>query len=245
MSFGERLKKILTTQGRSQAWLARQLGVHRSTFNNWAQGRATPPPEIIRRTAEVLNVSADVLLGVEGEAYPLNHGMAPPVGSQQQEETPESEQQRAAIIIPREEIGEHHRGRVVPIVGRIAAGDTIITTDEAEQFLPGDADAFVLFEGAPPHAFAVRVVGNSMDPPYRSDDIVIADGDRPVRHGLAVVVFQENDLRVARLKIMHLEPEEVLLLSTNPAYPPMRLPRQAVAGAWTVIAHLRRNKGRQ
>jgi len=61
----------------------------------------------------------------------------------------------------------------------------------------------------------------------------------------ALVVFQGNDLRVAWLKIMHLEQEEVLLLLTNPACPPMRLPRQAVAGAWTVIAHLRRNNARQ
>jgi len=226
--FGERLRSLI--HGRQKKFAA-EVGISESHLSQILAERRTPSPLLVKRLADVLGVREEWLLTGKGP--------------QRSQGVPDRDQEIALVEIPREDINEHHRGRVVPIVGRIAAGDTIITTDEAEQFLPGDADAFVLFENAPPHAFAVRVVGDSMDPPYRSGDIVIADGDRPVRHGLAVVVFEEDGFRLARLKIMHVEPEEVLLLSTNPAFPPMRLPRQAVAGAWTVIAHLRRNNARQ
>jgi len=120
----------------------------------------------------------------------------------------------------------------VPIVGRIAAGDTITTTEEAH--------AYVLVDDPAPQAFAIRVVGDSMDPPYRSGDVVVADRDRPVNRGLAVVLFEQSGARTARLKVLYPENGTVTLLSTNPRYAPLRLTRRAVRGAWEVIAHLSR-----
>ena len=120
----------------------------------------------------------------------------------------------------------------MPIVGRVAAGDTITTTEEA--------DAYALVDDPASQAFAVRVVGDSMDPPYRAGDVVVADRDRPVNRGLAVVLFEQGEARTARLKVLYPENGTVTLLSTNPRYAPLRLTRGAVRGAWEVISHLRR-----
>jgi SOS-response transcriptional repressor LexA len=142
--------------------------------------------------------------------------------------------------VPGEEVPPDWRGRFVPILGRLAAGEGIDVV-EAEQFPPGAADSFVEYRGAPARAFAVRVVGDSMLPGHQSGDLVVVAPDCPVQMGLACVLYEtdEGD-RVARLKRLRREGRWVYLESTNPAFPPVRLEARRLVGAFAVAAHLPR-----
>ena len=43
---GEKLLAILARLDRSQAWVARQLGINRSTLHQYVRGTRTFPPEV-------------------------------------------------------------------------------------------------------------------------------------------------------------------------------------------------------
>lgn len=143
-------------------------------------------------------------------------------------------------IVATEEIPEDAdpRGQYVPLIGRLSAGAGADTV-EAEQFAPGRADAYLIYMGAPEAAFAVRVVGDSMLPDYADGDLVVVDGAKPVRSGVACVLVRHAGDRVARLKRIVYKGKIAILESLNPAYPPVRHPARNVA-AFALIRHLPR-----
>jgi putative transcriptional regulator len=56
MEWKSRLKDILDEQGRSQAWLAKQVNVYDKTLRNWVNGKNHPPANKLFEIAEILNV---------------------------------------------------------------------------------------------------------------------------------------------------------------------------------------------
>ena len=51
----------LATQGRSQQWLARQLGIHRSLLTHYKAGRRQMPEALVRRSAELLGLPVSIV----------------------------------------------------------------------------------------------------------------------------------------------------------------------------------------
>jgi len=138
-------------------------------------------------------------------------------------------------LVTAEDLPDKWHGHFVPLLGCLAAGEGIETA-EAEAHPPGWADTFIEFEG-PISAFAVRVVGDSMQPTYHQGDIVIADGAQPVRSGIACVVYDTDDGRRARLKRLKVTKRTAVLESINADHPPVKLPATKVE-AYRIIAHL-------
>ena len=64
MSFSELLKQCRKKQGVSQAELAAKLGVTQQAVGKWESGKSSPDPSTVARIAELLNTTADYLLGV-------------------------------------------------------------------------------------------------------------------------------------------------------------------------------------
>ncbi len=88
--FGERLKALRTKAGLSQKALATKLFISQQAVAGWELEKGSPNPETLLRIAEILNVSADYLLG----------------RTDQKEEKPTPED------------GDGHSGNVVKIAGR-------------------------------------------------------------------------------------------------------------------------------
>ena len=63
MSFSELLKQCRKKQGVSQAELASRLGVTQQAVGKWESGKSSPDPSTVARIAELLNTTADYLLG--------------------------------------------------------------------------------------------------------------------------------------------------------------------------------------
>ena len=64
-AFAERLKQLRTERKLTQVRLAELLGVGGRVYHRWENGDATPHLDTLVKIAEVLQVSADELLGIQ------------------------------------------------------------------------------------------------------------------------------------------------------------------------------------
>lgn len=65
--FNENLKIARERKGISQKEMAEQIGVAKSTYSLYESGNREPNVQTIKKIADVLNVTADELLGLEDE----------------------------------------------------------------------------------------------------------------------------------------------------------------------------------
>ena len=61
----DRIKKLREQNEMTQAFLAKKLGITRSSVNAWEMGISTPSTQYIAELTSVFDVSTDFLLGVE------------------------------------------------------------------------------------------------------------------------------------------------------------------------------------
>ncbi|MBN1943710.1 MAG: LexA family transcriptional regulator [Phycisphaerae bacterium] len=125
----------------------------------------------------------------------------------------------------------------LPIIGRLAAGTGMDTT-EAEEYPTGIAAQYLKFHGAPKNAFALRVQGASMQPEFFDGDIVIVDTRTVVSSGICAVVIDADGVSDARLKRLTVQKDKAILESLNPDYPPIRLPVDRIRCAYAIWRHL-------
>lgn len=76
--FSERLKALRKAKGLSQGALSALLGVTQQAVGKWETGRSTPDPKTVARLAELLDTTADFLLGI---TQPQPQQFGGPVGS--------------------------------------------------------------------------------------------------------------------------------------------------------------------
>lgn len=65
---GKKIKKLRKTSGITQAELARELGITRSSVNAWEMGVSLPSTMFVIKLSQIFQVSTDYLLDVEREA---------------------------------------------------------------------------------------------------------------------------------------------------------------------------------
>lgn len=64
VEFGERLRKLRKERNLTQKQLATLIGVKNSVISFYEVGDRTPSPEVLKKLAVALHVSADTLLGI-------------------------------------------------------------------------------------------------------------------------------------------------------------------------------------
>ena len=64
----ERIKHMREQRGMTQAGLAKRLGITRSSVNAWELGISVPSTQYLVELAEIFQVSADYLLGLNRSA---------------------------------------------------------------------------------------------------------------------------------------------------------------------------------
>ena len=65
VEFGEKLRQLRKEKNLTQRQLADLVGLKNSVISFYEVGERVPSPEIIKKLAAVLHVSADYLLGIE------------------------------------------------------------------------------------------------------------------------------------------------------------------------------------
>lgn len=133
----------------------------------------------------------------------------------------------------------------VPLINNVAAGYPAEFTDL--DYPARAADEYITCPGlSDPHAFAARVVGDSMQPQYHQGDIVIFSPQRPTPPGCDCFVRFEGSGE-STFKRIFFEPGEdgtadalIRLQPLNNFYAPRVLPREQVAGLYAAAYVMRR-----
>lgn len=125
-------------------------------------------------------------------------------------------------------------GILIPVINQLAAGYPNDYDDKG--YPPGGADDYVRCPDLhDPHAFAVRVVGDSMEPKYHEGDIIIFSPAAGVESGHDCFV-RMTDPYETTFKQVFFDPNGIVRLQPhNPKYPPMMLPRERVTGIWKAV----------
>lgn len=116
----------------------------------------------------------------------------------------------------------------VPIIGQIACGQPIT----AQQNIDGYAD---LPDGVSAD-FALKCVGDSMEPTFEHGDLVLIKQTPDVSNGQIAAVGIDGE---ATLKRIYRQNETIMCVSENPAYAPMVFPAQDVTIYGLAVGYVR------
>ncbi len=129
----------------------------------------------------------------------------------------------------------YEAGRLIPVINKVAAGYPADFDDL--DYPVGIADDYVRGPDIhDPNAFAVRVVGDSMEPKFAEGDIVIFSPAAEVRSGDDCFV-RFTDPHETTFKRVFLEPDnKVRLHPRNENHPPMTVDGKRINGIYRAVA---------
>ena len=130
-------------------------------------------------------------------------------------------------------------GRLVPVINQVAAGYPVDYDDMG--YPPGAANDYVRCPDLhDPHAFAVRVIGDSMEPKYRQGDIIIFSPDLEVRSGDDCFIRMTDPHETTFKQVFMEDGQAIRLQPRNQAYPPMTMPRERINGIYRAVIRYER-----
>jgi len=130
-------------------------------------------------------------------------------------------------------------GKLVPIINSVVAGYPADYDDMG--YPPGGADDYVRSPDLhDPNAFAVRVVGDSMEPKYHEGDIVVFSPAADVDNGDDCFVRLTDPHETTFKQVFFEEKDQIRLQPRNNMYAPMILPREKVNGIWRAVIRYER-----
>lgn len=195
MNLGERITAARKAAGLSKSELARRLGRSPSAVTQWESGETKA-----LRGESLIGIAQAT--GVRAEW--LETGRGP----------------MRADAVDNVTSGPELRGKV-PLISWTTAG----TWADVEDWHPvGNGEEWVYTTArVGPHAFALRVIGDSMEPRIPDGSIVILDPDKSFHHGAIVLAKRTTDQQ-ATLKQLWYDGATPQLRPLNPRYPILDMP---------------------
>ncbi|MDO8302200.1 MAG: S24 family peptidase, partial [Sedimentisphaerales bacterium] len=125
-------------------------------------------------------------------------------------------------------------GRLVPIINKVAAGYPVDFDDL--QYPVGVADDYVRCPDLhDANAFAVRVVGDSMEPKFHEGDIVVFSPAAEVRTGDDCFIRFSLPHETTFKRVFFEDGDKVRLQPRNEKYPPMTADGKRINGIYRAI----------
>ena len=208
MTFGDLLALYRGKTGLTQKELADRLGIQYQQVSAYERDLTFPRKGRLIQICEILNAPYAEL--AEAKFHSQNPGL------------PEA-------AFPYE---SRRRLPPIPLIGLAAAGQGLFpnlegTAVAADDYLDRPDDL------RDEQVYGVRVFGDSMIPVVKPGSIVIASLEASCQNGdLAVVVTQDGE---AMIKLVYYKGEELLLRSTNPAFPERRIARRDILHLHPVV----------
>lgn len=195
MKIGERIRTVRERLGLSQSDIARKLGIRPQSVQAWESGSTSPRRSYIPGLCEILGVSKQWLeFGLEIESVPTSS-------------------EKGSNIAP---TTIQFRPKSVPVISWVQAGQWNEVFDNHPVGQGEDQVTSTVKVG--PHAFALKVRGDSMEPEFPDGSIIIVEPDREARHGSYVVVRLKEEME-ATFKQLILDGDRKYLKPLNPRYP--------------------------
>jgi SOS-response transcriptional repressor LexA len=197
MGIGDRIRTRRKEVGVSVSQIAAACDISVQAVYAWERGdTGTLKGHNLVATAEILKVN---------EKW-LQHGRSP--------------KERKSSAVSNNEPGPALRAKV-PVISWTTAGTW---ADIQDPFPPGKAEDWVwTTKSVGPNAFALRVVGDSMEPKIPEGAIVIIDPGAPYKHGSIVLAKRTQDQQ-ATLKQLWYDGETPMLKPLNSRYQILEMP---------------------
>lgn len=113
--------------------------------------------------------------------------------------------------------------RMVPVLGKITAGEPIFDANSIEDWIPVDISMIRIYGADLNQYYYLRIHGDSMEPLFNEKDMVLVK-QGPVEDGqIAVVLCGAEDACVKKIQYLP-EQKLLMLISRNPNYPPVTKP---------------------
>jgi len=113
--------------------------------------------------------------------------------------------------------------RLVPVLGKVAAGQPIYADENIEDYYPVDISMLRIYDNDLSNYFYLRIHGNSMEPLINDGDLVLVRKGPAENGDIAVVLCEEEEACVK--KIQYAPGGDILILiSRNPDYSPIVKP---------------------
>ena len=223
-----------------QAELARRVGISKQRLSRIESGKSQPPPDVFSRIADELVVSMDELIEL-AQRHPAADAEEPETSRVREPVGVAGTRQPDTDV---EELGgiQVESFVTVPVYGQVPAGDPELAHDalidvrhidpNMVRWIPGDAAR---------NSFWLQVRGDSMHE-QTDDGGGLTDGDLILV--CRDVACSDGEIGVVRLpdggaavKRIYRRDDRLLLVSSNPSYPPIELDEAYFVGAvmarWT------------
>jgi len=186
----------MRTLGIGPAELSALIGVSKGAVTHWTNGTNQAGGKRLLALAAVLECSPSWLIAGEG----------PMLGAASESNV---EGEAAAV-----------KDGIVPVVGMAQLGTNGYF--EALDFPVGHGDGYIQIYSGDPNAYALKVVGDSMQPRIRSGEFVLIEPNRGFVSGDEVLVKTVDGRSMIKV-FMYRRDGEYRLLSVNDAHPPTTL----------------------
>lgn len=116
-------------------------------------------------------------------------------------------------------ISKNKKGIRIPVIGISAAGIPLEIVDEYSDDDPDSWEEISEHTAATGNYVAIKIKGDSMEPPIGNGDIVIVRVQDDADSGdIAIMIVNGNEATCKKIKK---RPEGIMLISNNPTYEPM------------------------
>lgn len=240
MEFKDRFRKALEDSEIEQKTLASTMGVSVTALQFWLSGRNKPHRKRILRLAKELKVSAEWLEFGSSDSSPSEkeasrHAYRNRSGGSSFAEENSEWNSNAYSSAPLKK--KPHR--IIPVVGTTQGGPD---RQWEELGYPTDwGDEFAAIESDDPHAYLLRVEGDSMSPRINEGDYVLMEPSTLAQPGDIVVArltTGEVTLKYFRADYV----DEIVLESHNPSFNLKIVKKSEVVSIHQVIGTLYRRK---
>ena len=198
-TFANRLNKALKYNNMKAIELSNKTGINKSLISNYLNGNFKAKQDKLTEMAEVLNVSETWLMGYDV--------------SMDREWLKDSEIDNATLI-NNFYIEDDSKNIKIPILGKIPAGVPL----EAIEDIDGYVEVAKSIVKDPYNLFALRISGDSMNPEYKTNDIVIVKKQFEFNSGDDCVVMVNGD--DATFKRVIKQEDSIILTPLNNNYEP-------------------------
>jgi phage repressor protein C with HTH and peptisase S24 domain len=239
MSLGEIIRNKREELGLTLDEVGSRIGFSKPYLSTIETGRVNNPPSdaLLQKLEKVLGFEPGILL------Y-LAHMERLPADIRERMETTEAEKEKwtqsnkgpkkngsQETPVKKSSISP---GRLIPIINKVAAG---YPTDFDDLDYPvGIADEYIRCPDVhDPNAFAVRVVGDSMEPKFKEGDIIVFSPAIQVRNGDDCFVRFATPHETTFKRVFFEQNDTIRLQPRNEKYPPTMVDGKRINGIYRAI----------
>jgi repressor LexA len=252
MSLGQIIRNRREELNLTLDFVSGRVGFSKPYLSTIETGKVKNPPsdELLRKLEETLQFETGLLLHIahiEGLPADIRQEYEAAEAQNQRwrkfmknlvEQKPPAEQLQSMLAENALDVEQDKAalkaGRLVPIINKVAAG---YPTDFDDLEYPvGHADDYVRCPDLHDvNAFAVRVVGDSMEPRFREGDIVVFSPAAEVHTGDDCFIRFSSPHETTFKRVFFEEGDKVRLQPRNEKYPPMTADGKRINGIYRAI----------